>query len=87
MKQKEKTTIKIHVNSDFLEVLNDLHSEYNVSDTINNIWLLYANLIKDKKVSRELLQDMLSFCVLQQRLITAIYLCPFPDPEALGLSR
>ncbi|HEY9261463.1 hypothetical protein [Chitinophaga sp.] len=84
---KKKLSIKIHVSADFLEVMNDLYSEYNISDTINNIWLLYANLIKDKKVSKELLQDMLSFCVLQQRLITAIYLCPLPDPEALGLTR
>ena len=82
---KEKLSIKIHVNSEFLEVINDLYCEYNVSDAINSIWLLYANLIKDKKVGKELLQDMLSFCVLQQRLITAIYLCPIPDPEALGL--
>lgn len=83
----EKLSIKIHVSSDFLEVINDLYSEYNISDTINNIWLLYASLIKDKKVSKELLQDMLSFCVLQQRLITVIYLCSLPDPETLGLIR
>lgn len=81
----EKLSIKLHVSSEFLEIINDLYSEYNISDAINNIWLLYANLIKDKKVSKELLQDMLSFCVLQQRLVTAIYLCPLPDPETLGL--
>lgn len=76
---KGKLSIKIQVSSEFLEVVNDLHSEYNVADIIDNIWLLYANLIRDKKVGREVLQDMLSFCVLQQRLITAIYLNPLSD--------
>ncbi|HEY9259322.1 hypothetical protein [Chitinophaga sp.] len=78
---KGKLSIKKHISSEFLDVVNDLHSEYSVADVIDNIWLLYANLIKDKTVDREVLQDMLSFCVLQQRLITAIYLYPLPDPE------
>lgn len=80
---KEKSPIRIYVSLDYIEIANSLYAEYSVVDMIDNIWLLYASLIKDEKVGREILQDMLLFCTLQQRLIIAIYDHPLPDSEEL----
>lgn len=80
---RRKSPIRIYVSFDYIEIANSLYAEYSVVDMIDNIWLLYAGLIKDEKVGREILQDMLLFCTLQQRLIIAIYDHPLPDPEEL----